>query len=318
VPPNDDSARSRSDRNLVLSFSTAAEENNIRRFVESIRRFCPSATTDIVLFVEPEELPFSQFCAEQGVTLVPVRTYWREVSASLPLKAIYRGLMRFLRQTAGPGSKVDRGLAQPWLHPIGGRHLYYEDFLRSNAGLGRVMLSDSRDVVFQDDPFARLDALDPDSMLLHAAEQEPHLIYSGNPEDNVDVRWVHEVYGPDVAEKLRGKQTLCAGTTFGSRRLVLDYLARMCDEMLRNRTTPLDQAMHNKVLRLDWPEDKLQTHSNRDGFILTMFGIERESYDLRDNGDVFVGGHKPAVLHQWDHIQPVRKAVLERYPNRQD
>lgn len=294
-------------RHLVMSFATAAAEANIRRFIASVRRFCSPQTTDVVLFVEPDELPFASFCFEQSVTLVPVRSFWKSATGKLPLKAGFRAAMQATRRLS---SEVDRGVTQGWLHPIGSRHLFYEDFLRTNVGYDLVMLTDSRDVVFQGDPFTQLDAMPDARTALHAAEQEPAFRYGG---DNVDTTWVRRVYGESTLKKLKDTQTLCAGTTFASRSIMLEYLAAMSAEILRNRTQPLDQAIHNKLLHLDWPQDRLRTHSNRDGFILTMFGMKGEHFDLREDAQVYVNDALPPVLHQWDHIKPVKAAVNAWY-----
>ena len=293
-------------KNLVLSFSTAAREDNIRRFVGSLREVCAAETTDVVLFCEPEA-PFKAFAAEHGVTLVPVPNVWKRISASLPLKIAYRAALAMAERL---DPETFRAMSEIWIHPQASRYLYYENFVRANSGYGRIMLSDSRDVVFQDDPFAALDKYEHADGVLHAFDQDPSLTFDGQ---SVDAKWLARVYGDAVHQKVQGEQTLCSGTTFAARDIMLDYLAAMSAEVLAHRTRPLDQAMHNKVVHLDWPKDRLLRHRNVEAPVMTMYGMADADYRLADDGRVYSGERLVPVLHQWEHIVPVKQATLKRY-----
>ena len=110
-----------------------------------------------------------------------------------------------------------------------------------------VLLTDSRDVIFQSCPFTHYLEHWPDELHL---SMEPNLI---QPLDWT-YKWCVGVYGENVVEEtLRGKLASCSGTTIGSKELVELYLARMVKEILKYRwrishTTGFDQGLHNFLL----------------------------------------------------------------------
>lgn len=291
-------------RNLILSFATAAAPADLRRFITSAREVCEAESTDIVLFVDPAPVAFADLARRLSVQLIPVTTFWKEIRGNLKLKVFFRGVIRALRTLEG--GVAYRSVAQHWLHPQAGRYLFYEEYLRANPQYAQVMLSDSRDVVFQADPFPLVT-----ESVLHLFEQDPSLKFGA---DNADTKWFPRLYGRNGLERLRGKQTYCSGTTFAPVPVMMQYLEAMTAEILRQPTVPLDQAMHNKIAYEDWGVgggESARSHANLSGPVLTMHGVPPEGYELRE-GRVYVGDRLVSVLHQYDRIEAVKAAVHNR------
>jgi hypothetical protein len=300
-------------RDLILSFATNANFGDFARFLLSARKFCSSETTDIVMFVQPEIEPrFIELASDLRVTLVPVCSLWREISGNVTLKVIYRGLLFALELGASKNSNpafthVYRAATSNWIHPQAGRYLVYQDFLKTNLTYRCVLLSDSRDVVFQDNPFPHVEP-----NVLNIFEQDRSLTYGS---DNLDSKWFASVFGDDVLNAIKGKQTICSGTIMGSPAVLLKYLAVMEKEVLSHKLRPLDQAIHNKVVYLDLPPDFLVSHSNLAGLIFTIAETSETDYEIIEGNQVVINHKVVPVLHQYDRVPKLRAMILSLYPS---
>ena len=303
--------KTRETRDLIMSFATNAKFGDFARFLLSARKFCSSETTDIVMFVEPQIDPqFLELASELRVILVPACSLWREISGNLTLKVLYRGLLYALQLGASGTSssayaEVYRAATSNWIHPICGRHLVYQDFLRTNALYRGVLLSDSRDVVFQDNPFPHVNP-----NVLNVFEQDRSMLYGG---DNLDTKWFASVIGNDLLNRVKGKPTICSGTVMGSPAVLLKYLTFMEKEILTHKFKPLDQAIHNKVVYLDWPQELLASHSNQSGVIFTVAETSDSDYKIEDNR-VVINNKVVPVLHQYDRVPKLKSTFHSLYP----
>lgn len=296
-------------KDLIVSFATNACFPDLARFLLSARKFCSVETTDIVLFVEPKHHQFSELASELRVTLIPVSSLWREISGNKVLKVLYRGLLVALKLGADRGStawdQVYRATVSSWVHAQCGRYLVYQDFLKANSIYRCVLLSDSRDVVFQSNPFGEVNP-----NVLNVFEQDRSLLFGG---DNVDTNWFAKVYGRDLVNTLSGKQTICSGTIMGSPAIFFKYLDFMEQEVLSHKFCPLDQAMHNKIVYCDFPRELLEFHSNLSGLIFTIAETSESDYQIE--GDQLTVNNKiVSVLHQYDRVPKIRSQIEKAYP----
>jgi hypothetical protein len=263
------------------------------------------------MFVEPQIDPqFLELASELRVILVPACSLWREISGNLTLKVLYRGLLHALQLGASGTSssayaEVYRAATSNWIHPQSGRFLVYQDFLRTNALYRGVLLSDSRDVVFQDNPFPHVNP-----NVLNVFEQDRSMLYGG---DNLDTKWFASVIGNDLLNRVKGKPTICSGTVMGSPAVLLKYLTFMEKEILTHKFKPLDQAIHNKVVYLDWPQELLASHSNQSGVIFTVAETSDSDYKIEDNR-VVINNKVVPVLHQYDRVPKLKSTFHSLYP----
>jgi hypothetical protein len=297
-------------KNLILSFATNAKFDDLARFMISARKFCSAETTDIVLFVEPKEHRFVELANDLQITLVPVCSFWRGISSNLTLKVMYRGLLLLLQLGASvnPNStyaEVYRSVTSNWIHPQSGRFFVYQDFLRTNPRYRCVLLSDSRDVVFQSSPFNHVEP-----NVLNVFKQDRTLIYGAN---NLDTNWFACLYGNKLLKTVMSKQTICSGTIMGSPAVLLKYLAFMEKEILSHKFRPLDQSMHNKVVYIDLPRDFVVSHSNLSGLIFTIAETADTDYEIKDS-KVLINNQVVSVLHQYDRVPKIRALIEKLYP----
>ena len=108
--------------------------------------------------------------------------------------------------------------------------------------LTHVLLADSRDVIFQRNPFEQIG-----SRLVSGLEEK----IIGHCPRNSD--WIIQVYGTNVHASLSSRRVLCAGITLGPAKKVEEYLVAMCREIWRclpkvAAIEQYDQAIHNYLI----------------------------------------------------------------------
>lgn len=167
----------------------------------------------------------------------------------------------------------------------------------------RVMLCDSRDIVFQGDAFAELDAP-------FSTGAEPTTV---GPRD----RWIGLVYGAAGQARLAGKQVYCSGFSIGSLTEIRAYVRRMCDEMWAHLPAMLfhrglDQAIHIHLLHEGLQRARI--YQNAEVKIATI-SLEKADNLRADpaTGAVRVFERIPCVLHQYD-----RHAALTTFVRQQN
>lgn len=158
-----------------------------------------------------------------------------------------------------------------------------------------VMLTDSRDVYFQDQPFSFLHGGGKD--LLFSLEE--HRINEGN----ITWKWIRDVYGIDTALRWNGQRASCSGTTMGRIHAVEEYLTKISDEIMKHRnrvshTVGYDQGIHNYLLYSGELPSAYAT-ANGDGpfFVAQQLPeFDREGLILDREGRAI------PVVHQFDRV----------------
>ena len=199
------------------------------------------------------------------------------------------------------------------------RYRHFHRYLAAVADdYDRVMLSDSRDVLFQRDisgyPF------DP-AADLYFVEEEKRI-----GDCPINSGWILDLYGPAAQLALENRTVLCSGTTFGRPWAVLAYLDAMVNEIdavadrFRERFGYLggiDQGIHNSLYYNDrLPDLNIRTAHNRDNLVYTIGHVAgddpaRQFLDARSR---FINqqGSLCYCIHQFDRLaQGVRRAFSQ-------
>lgn len=151
-----------------------------------------------------------------------------------------------------------------------------------------VILSDIRDVVFQDDPFKYLSGKDLDF------SSEPETVGGCTQHNAV---WVRNLYGAAMLEQIKDQQILCCGVTAGKRASVIN-LCNLLLEEASHTSRFIDQASLNVLYgRGCFPNSEV--HLTGGAFVATMhhaktLTFDRQGYLLGDNGK------RIAMVHQYD------------------
>jgi hypothetical protein len=186
------------------------------------------------------------------------------------------------------------------LGPAAIRYLFYHGCLTSPdaAGVRRVLLADTSDVIFQRDPFS---TPVPSDGLLASFEEAPWSIGTCS----VNSVWVRGCYGNTGLRRLADRGIYNCGLTLGGVDAMIRYLRALIREMARSagwRHVPqqgVDQACQNYLFHLDPPAPLTSCANGVAPFVhlyyrkpgRLAFSLDGEL--LNDNGDVV------NVVHQW-------------------
>lgn len=254
-------------KNLVMGVATNYGWDVLEPFVTSCKRNCSDA--ELVLFVDN----ISDFTRAQlishGVTLVDIPAEYKEILA------------------------------------VNSRFKMYADFLEIHGDdFAQVFLSDTRDVIFQDDVFAKFSGLT--NWLGCVTEAD----FIGRSKVNYD--WLAECFGEEEAQRLADQKIICAGTIIGTVNEMKIFCRTMWEAVKSNPDKNFDQATMNYLARHGLlPIENLFEIAAGDGEIFTM--ELAENFSVRGNKILRGDGGIPAVVHQYDRKENLIWLVEKNY-----
>jgi hypothetical protein len=190
------------------------------------------------------------------------------------------------------------------------RYLKYLEYLIENP-YGRIFLTDTRDVIFQADPFAAT----PDENLFVFAEDQSVAI--GNCAANS--LWVRESFGTHKLSEIRDQRISCSGTTMGSYSGIMRYLSTMIEAATRANPESLgidgiDQGIHNVIIHDGALKDFRLIENQR--LVATLGHTKADRLSLSAEGKVInADGTMSAVIHQYDYQghEAIKAAIMARH-----
>ncbi len=186
------------------------------------------------------------------------------------------------------------------------RYLHALDFLESHAGTyGNILLTDVRDVIFQDNPFAS-----PLPGEIVAFLESSNMVFGSEPMND---GWILENYGPEMAAKLRGKRISCCGTVMGTEAGMIRYLNRFMAEIahLKSVAHGADTSVHNVLVREGF-SGQITVAENYQGQVGTVNASASE-FVLGTKGLVVGASGLPVpVLHQYDRHPDLARQLIQR------
>jgi hypothetical protein len=115
---------------------------------------------------------------------------------------------------------------------------------RHGSRYQEVLLTDTRDVIFQKDPF---DFVHRD-ILCCFMERKGAVI----TDSEMNVRWIKQGFGKDELERLSNKPIICSGVTIGSVAHIVNYLETFIRTIIncnvRAEIDGIDQGVHNYLI----------------------------------------------------------------------
>jgi hypothetical protein len=281
--------RSSPGRNLVLGAVCGYAFAELRPFVVSLKR--TSFNGDLCLLYTNLSEETLAALREHGVKLVHFdyrgqgalnswSRFWPQIRPLLALPV---------------GNVLRRAVLDRILNLAFVRYLHAQDFLQQNQGkYANVLLTDVRDVVFQDDPFR-----DPLPSDIVAFLETADMRFGVEP---VNTNWVRENYGEPMVIKLSGKRTSCCGTVMGTSEGMEAYLAAFTGQMLILPSVAhgADTSVHN-VLVYEVLRERVSVVENLAGAVGTIGADTSNQLSLDTKGLVVnERGVLVPVLHQYD------------------
>jgi hypothetical protein len=197
-----------------------------------------------------------------------------------------------------------RHLAPAYMHPHCARFFFYQSYLQECGGsYSQVMLTDTRDVLFQADPFAfEL----PDGLSVFLEDRSRNIGSCGQTS-----RAMLRAFGRATLREMSGLPIVCAGTTIGTAAAIREYLAGiiriLCEK--KNRKA-IDKAAHNYLVHKE-PPARLHRFENFSGPVLTLGYVDPAQLQFNDRGQIVSpDGRVINTLHQYDrHPELAQKLV---------
>lgn len=192
------------------------------------------------------------------------------------------------------------------------RYQLYLRFARQNlARYDAMMVTDTRDVVFQRHPFADLT-----SQACHFYIEHPTMTIGEEP---TNLRWAKRFLPPEQVAMLGKHRISCNGIVIGGMTAMNEYLARMAVDLLaiplairRSGGAP-DASIHHRLVFLPGGVPGIIMENN---VHISTMGLEAAStWLVGDDGLVRTrDGHLPAILHQYDRVPHVNAVIERRFP----
>jgi hypothetical protein len=260
-------------RNLVMGLAAGYSASDLFPFIQSLRG--SGYAGDIALVTYDVSADASAFLASHGVR--------RLAFDSLPLLAMSMNSSRMLK------------------------YLEYLDTEACDDRYDYIMLSDVRDVVFQGDPFARVDGAD-----LYYFLEEGRTI-GACP---VNARWMEMAFGAEGLRLTSAAPVSCAGTLIARPAALREYLLHMARHIVRAmpavRHSGIDQAIHNYLMVTGAIANARVVENG--GAVMTVPADTRHGVEALPDGRLRnADGSLSEVIHQYDRDPVLLAVVTQRY-----
>jgi hypothetical protein len=195
-----------------------------------------------------------------------------------------------------------------WLNTVNNcRPFYYKEILNIYKDVNRVLLTDCRDVIFQENPFDNFT-----ENLLHFGMEENTI---GNCWINTS--WIKNTYGEEYFDMVKEKNILNGGIILGEIDKIFELLEYMTTEISNksyldtgNNVLIMEQAVPIKYSS-DFPERVKENHTHNSK-ICTLgqsksFTMRKDNLLINNNGEVY------SIVHQYDRFELLEKMIKEIY-----
>ena len=269
-------------KDLILGILDNYTFQQVKKFVFSINK--TDFKGDVCLFIGPKTSPYTiSMLKKHGMRL----EYFKGLD-SLPDENL---------------AANEFPLRQP-INYFNYRHYLYYDFLLRNRDVyENVLLTDVRDVYFQDNPFG----FEIRDSLYCALEGHGSTIKTCS----FNGPWMRYIYGERVLDEIGHNFISCAGTTWGKIETIIKYLRSMLAEIQKvpDAKIAIDQAIHNYMIYTGQLNDVVFL-KNDGGVVLTL--SYEKNYIIDNSQKVLVQGNKLVkVLHQFNRY-PDLEALTNR------
>jgi hypothetical protein len=291
---------------LIMGAAVGYAPEQIRLFVTSLARV--HFRGRLILFVYRKQLDGIQALLQKPAAtldarLVPVRGIREHAKW---IRSSYKRLLAMLPAELSAGLK--RRMLRFQGAPHVARYFHYANYLATHDRYTHVLLSDVRDVIFQDDPFSGV------GHGLYLGMENPALTIATEPFDR---DWMLDAYGEAMLQRLGDRQISCSGVTLGDAVSIKHYVNQILREALllpfrKMKTRIYDQAFHNKLLHCgELPTARLCQPMR--SLIATVGCLDAAQLILTSDGLLLnEDGRVAPIVHQYDRHPPLRRAFEAR------
>lgn len=303
---------------LILAYVEDYDVEDVKPFVSSLAHV--SGPFDIVVFAHNLPSRTEAYLTRNGLRVQSTARF--NFDALRTIYDVLRGTLRLETELDYPHIAVNRRLVplvrlfgeerrrhivpKYFWHCQSARYFYYLEYLTEHREHDRVLLTDVRDVVFQDDPFA--------SHLekgLHVYAEHPRRKIG---EQRENAGWIEQLYGPDRLHALSDRPVICSGVTLGDRSSMVPYLRAMTQQMTEQYGSKgYDQGVHNHLIYSDALDD-VTVHPHGHGSVLHLGIAPRASIQTDAEGRVLnATGEIVSIVHQYDRHPDLNRRIRAQH-----
>jgi len=278
-------------KNLILGTAEGYAFEDIALFLGSLKK--TSFSGSVYFFVHGMNFIDRSVLRNYGINVIPYRKKFPFLKGKVDIHADF----------------CSNGFKKLYVEYY--RFIIYYFFLKSRFKEFRdrtVLLTDIRDVVFQNDPFKYNYNT---SKLYFFTENKDCPIQ----ENSFNSSWIHSLYGSAVLSEIGKYRCICSGMILGSVELIIGYLDTMIRHIseIQQVVRGGDQAIHEFIIYKEGV-DNCEILSNEDGPIMHLHTIKPEDIAVDENG--YIRSKNNAIVdivHQYDRHDFLREAFCKKY-----
>ena len=261
-------------RNLVLSVLHGYTYQFIEPFIQSYNKGQVDAA--LVIFTSDTVTPLvKRLLKKKGATII-------EYSSSNPLELVDASLKENLPSSISINNY---------------RFILFLDFLIKNKGIyENVLFTDIRDVIFQNDPFKKLNKF---SIYFFLEGEGQEGTFGVSLQNHI---WSVEANGLEFTETILDKMVSCAGVTAGNIENMIHYLNYMRKSLTAwdELKWGIDQGIHNGYIYKNEGKNVVLS-GNQDSLVCTL-GLCKSYRINKRNEFVTPSNEVYSIVHQYDRI----------------
>jgi len=298
-------------KHLIIGFATNQTPQSLAVFLRSARLIYPTEQCDIALITNSVS-GIEDILLETGAIVINTPSTY-STSVSKLTKTYNRIFLHILRGMSRSGvlfrsPEIAAGydqLIESWHHPHFARWFAYMRVMRTFYAYDKILLADTKDVVFQQ-PF--FDQIQEDAVSLFEDGE------SFAPE-GWNGRWYIQAYGRKGYDKIAHRQPICIGVVAGGAKTILSFVTDLCAAIARHPFGRIEQAIFNKMYLNNEILVPLRIFENGQGAVLNMCGdgIEQRVECVDGLIQAKSDGRLFPIVHMYDRILTSREAVEGKY-----
>jgi hypothetical protein len=296
---------------LIMGIVRSLQYEHLHPFLHTLH--CTGYAGGLVFFCDDIHPSTRNAFSSMGIYL----SDFKEIRLSIPFLnkkvnayRIFSPIQKIWFYVASDDAK--KTFASKSFHIHQSRHFLYTDYLEHNTSFKNIMLSDTRDVVFQRDPF---DFPINDSLCCFL--EDPSITIANEMHN---AGWIRRGFGEATLNTIGNNPISCAGITMGSASAVLEYTQQMCKILLSPSIrsiagiTGLDQGIHNYAIRMNVFGNRLRLFENMKGPVMTLGLMKKESQCFHPDSGLLLNedGSVCHTIHQYDRHPDLLTALPDR------
>lgn len=295
----------------ILGAATGYSPEKVKIFIQSL--YSVGFTGRLVLFLNSHQIRDYEKFFNQNYGF-EIHYEISKIGIFLANKRIHNDLKKIIKKSSTflvwGSKKIKKPFIYYFAYPHVSRFFDYKNYLEKANDISSVILTDTRDVIFQKNPdnFFNIDTL-------YLGMEDKR-----NPigKDSFHIKWITDVYGVEYLNTISNEQISCAGVTIGDFTSVNKYLDTMLKEFLDLPyylmvKSNYDQGIHNKLLYSN-SFNNVTLCQPLESLIATLGTIPQEEISINSDGEILnKDGNPSPIVHQYDRHQDLNDLIISRF-----